>query len=743
VTKQPLTPKQKEDNRHRANLLALCNSITNKFSFGKIKKWTDVYVAMGMLPQDFPANHETPITFPELKAYLQSLKDKLEARLAGVTVKPEQEPAPKAEGMVATPAPPSNSNFIPKLYVPPPEKKAEPLQVLGAEENYGFKPSPNEKTFYYWFQKKSVVELYNGIVVEQRRAMLLLAGTGMGKTFISLGFVRRLVDMKFADEHTFGAILYLYVTRATIVEQTKRVAKKYFNLSPKDGFEIVNIEQLRSKAGAQWVKERMEIVNGQEVFTWEWRNMLNPVVIIWDESQGLKNDTSIQHKIGVSFNEIKTPIFQVFMSATPFTRVCEAKCFAVATRKNISDTLGTAYQSYISNATWPTYASSIAGSQSKPDEYNEAAVERLVKDLEPYMVRVRGVRPQYGADNKVEVIPFQSPEAAAYYQAAWERWLKEKQAAEAKEKETGEKESGLDRLTRDLKFRMAAEYVRADIIGERMYQDVQSGRFAAVSANNFKGTVIGIVKYLIEKRGVSRDQITLVWGGGKTGLTKKEKASLDVLKKAEQLLAAGITQDEIFKMLDIEPEDLIRAQEKEAQELPESYRLGGQSKEERQIEIDKFQSGKTLYCIFTMRSGGVGLSLHHSDEFSPIKVRRKESGYAFEEDISNVPIRPRRNYVAPTYSAIELVQALGRCPRLTSLSVTEQILLFYSGTIEVNVAAVTNTKLGCLGKVVRQKEDWMDILDSRGESAKKHMSQPDATEVDEESGELEEGEDEE
>ena len=563
----------------------------------------------------------------------------------------------------------------------------------------------------------------------------------MGKTFIAGGVLRRLVDIKFADDHTFGSTLYLYVTRATVVEQTKRVLKNYFNLSIKHGVEVVNIEQLRSRAGLQWVTEKMEIIGGQEVYTWTWRKRLNPVVIIWDECQALKNEGSIQHKIAVSFNDIESPTWQLFISATPFTRVCEAKCFAVATRKNISDTLGTVYQSYISNATWPTYASSIAGTQSKPDEYNEAAVERLVKDLEPYIVRVRGVRPQFGADNKVEVIPFQSAEAAAYYQAAWERWLKEKAAAEAKEKETGEKESGLDRLTRDLKFRMAAEYVRADIIGERMYQDVSSGRFAAVSANNFKGTVIGIVKYLIEKRGVSRDQISLVWGGGKTGLTKKEKASLDVLKKAEQLLAAGITQDEIFKMLDIEPEDLIRAQEKEAQELPESYRLGGQSKEERQIEIDKFQSGKTLYCIFTMRSGGVGLSLHHSDEFSPVKVRRRESGYAFEEDISRVPIRPRRNYVAPTYSAIELVQSLGRCPRLTSLSETEQILLFYKGTIEVNVAAVTNTKLGCLGKVVRQKEDWMDILDSKGASAEQHMSQPDTTEV--EDGELEEGEDEE
>ncbi len=145
MIKQPLTPKQKEDNRHRANLLALCNSITNKFSFGKIKKWGDMYAAMGMLPSDYPSNHETGIAFPELKAYLQGLKDKLEERLAGVTVKPEAIPSVEAKPVAEVTKPAvSNTNFIPKLYVPPaPEKKQEPLQVLGAEENYGFKPSPN------------------------------------------------------------------------------------------------------------------------------------------------------------------------------------------------------------------------------------------------------------------------------------------------------------------------------------------------------------------------------------------------------------------------------------------------------------------------------------------------------------------------------------------------------------------------------------------------------------------------
>ena len=59
---------------------------------------------------------------------------------------------------------------------------------------------------------------------------------------------------------------------------------------------------------------------------------------------------------------------------------------------------------------------------------------------------------------------------------------------------------------------------------------------------------------------------------------------------------------------------------------------------------------------------------------------------------------------------MELVQGLGRCPRLTSLSNTPQVILFFRGTIEERVAAIVSMKLQCLTKVVRSREDWQDII---------------------------------
>jgi hypothetical protein len=114
--------------------------------------------------------------------------------------------------------------------------------------------------------------------------------------------------------------------------------------------------------------------------------------------------------------------------------------------------------------------------------------------------------------------------------------------------------------------------------------------------------------------------------------------------------------------------------------------------------------------------------LHHTDELTAIKARRQKNGYAVAEDIAKVPVRPRVNFVAPTYSAIELVQGLGRCPRLTSLSNTEQTLIFYRGTIEEDVARIVSQKLRCLSKVVRQREKWQDVVVG-GVKADDHMDE--------------------
>jgi hypothetical protein len=218
-------------------------------------------------------------------------------------------------------------------------------------ENYGLPLFPGMTAFLFWFQKKAVKAMLDNAlgfdvsvckdVIELKkhwhklgkprgkRGQLLLASTGTGKTFMAAAFVKYLVFIGYTEDCTFGPIEYLYITRASIVTQTKRVFDKQFGLSVKDSVEILNVEQLRSKAGQLWVNEKQMIIQGEEVTVWEWRNGMQPVVMLLDESQAFKNE-STQSAIIHSYAEIKTNLTHtVSISATPFTRVSEAKSFVL------------------------------------------------------------------------------------------------------------------------------------------------------------------------------------------------------------------------------------------------------------------------------------------------------------------------------------------------------------------------------------------------------------------------------
>jgi len=716
-----LTPEEKLNKQKRQNLLGLCNRIASALNFKQIKTWADVYKMEGMNPTDivraYPDTFMLDVTFPDLKKHFDKLKSDLEKSIAASVASPSiRETTPSDTSVTSTDTLP---NPLPTVIPDKPASKIDitpkPIEVelVSADNDYGLHSSPNEKSFHFWFQKKIIKELWDAVVKHNHSSNLCLAPTGSGKTFIALALIRRLVDIGWADDKTYGHVKYLYVTRATIVEQTKRVARTFYNLGIIDGFEVLNIEQLRSRAGELWIKDEVKIINGEEHTIYSWRKLRNPALIVWDECQALKNDTSIQHKIASSFNDVDTPTFQLFVSATPFTRVSEAKCFSVSTRHKVSKNLGLMENAELNNALWPTYASAIAY-PSPPTDYNEAAVERLRKDLDKYIKQVRGIRPQFDAQNSIEMIYFETPEEEKYYADTEERYIRKKRKLQQDIDAGLISGGGIWPLVLLNERCMAAELCRANHLAKKMYHAVTEG-YAAVCACKYKATMIKVVQILRDKYGIDRNLISLVWGGGQTQLTTKQKMKASLKEKEEKLAAAGISMDEMLSDLELEDvEDRI------IEELDPALRLGPQSREERQKEIDRFQSGKTLYCMYTFKAGGVGLSLHHTDEFTKEKVRRKANGYAVVEDIPNIPVRPRINFVAPTYSAIELVQGLGRCPRLTSLSNTIQKLIYYGGTVEVDVARIVSSKLRCVRSFVRQHESWQDVI-THGVSADSHI----------------------
>jgi hypothetical protein len=118
---------------------------------------------------------------------------------------------------------------------------------------------------------------------------------------------------------------------------------------------------------------------------------------------------------------------------------------------------------------------------------------------------------------------------------------------------------------------------------------------------------------------------------------------------------------------------------------------GGQSEKLRQRMIDRFQEGINQYCICTGKSGGAGVSLHH--------------------DRKNGLTKPRHLIIPVAWSAIDVVQWLGRAHRITSISTTFQDIVLYKDTIEEEkVKPRLEIKLKSLKEIVSRKETWLDAF---------------------------------
>jgi len=97
---------------------------------------------------------------------------------------------------------------------------------------------------------------------------------------------------------------------------------------------------------------------------------------------------------------------------------------------------------------------------------------------------------------------------------------------------------------------------------------------------------------------------------------------------------------------------------------------GGQSSEERERHIQDFQDGKTQLLFSTIQAGGVGINLHDTEG-----------------------TRPRVSLICPSFSAIDLKQALGRVYRSGAKSPVLQQIVFAEGTVEDAVCSAVRTKL--------------------------------------------------
>ena len=97
---------------------------------------------------------------------------------------------------------------------------------------------------------------------------------------------------------------------------------------------------------------------------------------------------------------------------------------------------------------------------------------------------------------------------------------------------------------------------------------------------------------------------------------------------------------------------------------------GSQNKWERELEVKRFQRNESRILICMTQAGGTGLSLHD------------ENGDY-----------PRVSLISPSFSAIDLKQALGRVHRATGKTPSIQKIVFANDTIEMGVCDSVRKKL--------------------------------------------------
>jgi len=97
---------------------------------------------------------------------------------------------------------------------------------------------------------------------------------------------------------------------------------------------------------------------------------------------------------------------------------------------------------------------------------------------------------------------------------------------------------------------------------------------------------------------------------------------------------------------------------------------GGDSEEDREMAVACFGTSPWLCCVSTISAGGLGISLHDTDGK-----------------------RSRVSIISPTFSAIDLKQALGRVHRAGAKSKSVQRIVFAADTVEERVCQRVRQKI--------------------------------------------------
>ncbi len=533
--------------------------------------------------------------------------------------------------------------------------------------------------------------IYKDIFVDRISSAILQDGeTGSGKSFIGAFLIAQHIADGALDTNKYPLRMlpnqYIIFTPKNVVEQYKRVLEavglgKYVRTR---AIYVTSYSMLPTLEGRVLCAEEEDMVTDNTVM--KWNGMSRPLCVIWDECQKLNNWKTYQTRAAQACAAQSKDTIHIFMSATPFEKVNDSYTVTRAIGRPLLGININSEQSF------KAFASMV--DPTDPAKPNQAALKRLREILGPYIYSLPRAKWPHKQLNSTLIIDFDSDKARATYERAYDDYL-EVCKKTGKNTEFGE----FAKFIALGKFRQASEPLRAPFLARKVIDNYRSGKVATVIGTAFKESIIRIAFALVEA-GIPRDKIAIIWGGGK----QVRQEDIMTQQEIDEILTAVSTgkgrtpTKRDFKRMQ---ETLYYTQERLAYgetaeeqsyrhlKLSELRLTGTQSANQRQKEIDAFQSGSAVICLFTLASGGVGLSL--------------------DKDKSH--LLPRECYFTPVWNGKEFKQALGRTVRRASLADSRQYVCFLRGTVEEHhVAPLLDTKLRCIAEITNRNFDVFDLL---------------------------------
>lgn len=512
--------------------------------------------------------------------------------------------------------------------------------------------------------------------------------TGSGKTYVAAAVIAWLFnESKLLDTPT-GKLLphpVMIFTPKGVVEHWKRILDDMglAKLVATRKIFVFSYGDFLTEFGDCFCKEVEDEITGEAKLIWT--PMFTPYFAVLDECHSFIRPGSLRTQKILALVNSPLPKRLLFMSATPGEKVNDLRTFVLSI-KNFSYN-GT-------NITADNWGYFAALHDNTPDKPNIEAMKRVRRTLSPYIFSLPYIKPKYKAINMVWLVDFLSPAHEKIYNTAHQRYI---EACQRSGQNTAW--GRFERFIELNNYRKTVEPLRAGHLAERAAMNFRNGILATAIGCAFKETVAEVVFQLVDKYNISRDDISLIWGGKRQYQTELLMTKEEIEATLKKGMNALLSDPELLRKVKITLRYIKDQHEHDETPEQQAYRhgrlkelklLGKQSDDARQVEIDRFQNGTTKICIFTLASGGIGLSLDRDKDF----------------------LLPREGLFTPVYNGKEFQQALGRLVRRASLSDAKQYICMMTNTVEQwHVAPILDVKMKSTAALCNRHMDMVDLLE--------------------------------